>query len=61
MLCNSCGASITTELCPHHTQKSSDDWEWAQNNRAMCDMLHRGIRLKRVPLAERESLTKEVA
>ena len=39
-------------LCAHHAREGGD--RWADNNRCMCDLLHRGRVLPRLPLAERQ-------
>jgi len=39
-------------LCAHHTREGGD--RWAENNRCMCDLLHRGRVPPRLPVAERE-------
>ena len=39
-------------MCAHHVPASGN--AWAENNRLMCDLLHRGRVPPRLPLAERE-------
>jgi len=39
-------------LCAHHAAVVGDGW--AENNRRMCDLLHRGRVLPRLAPAERE-------
>ena len=39
-------------LCAHHTREGGD--RWAENNRCMCDLLHRGRVPPRLPPAERK-------
>jgi len=53
-LCAACGLEIQGDgtLCAHHTLGSDDDW--AENNRLMCDLLHRGRVPPRLAPAERE-------
>jgi hypothetical protein len=53
-LCAACGVEIPGDgtLCAHHATGGRDDW--AENNRRMCDLLHRGCVPPRLPLAERE-------
>lgn len=42
-LCASCGLQLfgETPLCPHHHMIYGD--EWAAWNRAICNLIHRGI------------------
>jgi hypothetical protein len=39
-------------LCPHHHVPETG---WAATNRIMCDFVHRGIVIRRVPVAAREA------
>lgn len=52
-LCAACGIEITGDgmLCAHHTSGGGD--RWAENNRCMCDLLHRDRVPPRLPPAER--------
>jgi hypothetical protein len=52
-LCAACGIELGDGgmLCAHHT--SGGDHRWADNNRCMCDLLHRGRVPLRLPPAER--------
>ena len=51
--CVSCGFTLPDEIaiCPHHHVV---DPAWAQTNRVMCDLLHRGIVPLRLRPRERE-------
>jgi ribosomal protein L24E len=52
--CAVCGLEIIPgrgELCVHHAAASDG---WAENNRRMCDLLHRGRVQPRLLPAERE-------
>src|SRR2546425_244632 len=53
-LCAACGVRIPGDgtLCAHHVPGSCN--HWAENNRLMCDLLHRGRVPSRLPPAERE-------
>ena len=53
-LCAACGVRIPGDgtLCAHHVPGSGN--HWAENNRLMCDLLHRGRVPARLPPAERE-------
>ena len=53
-LCAACGVQIPGDgtLCAHHAPASGD--AWAENNRLMCDLLHRGRIPPRLPPGERE-------
>ena len=53
-LCALCGVGVPRgdTLCAHHTMEGVD--RWAENNRCMCDLLHRGRVPPRLPPAERE-------
>jgi hypothetical protein len=54
-LCAVCGLEIPpggSELCAGHVADTGNGW--AENNRRMCDLLHRGRVPPRVTLAERE-------
>lgn len=53
-LCAACGIEIPRDdlLCAHHAGGARDDW--AENNRRMCDLLHRGRVPLRLPPAERK-------
>ena len=53
-LCAVCGfeISVSDALCAHHTTGGRDDW--AENNRLMCDLLHRGRLPPQLPLPARE-------
>jgi hypothetical protein len=53
--CAVCGLEIIpggSELCARHAADTGDGW--ADNNRRMCDLLHRGRVPPRVTPAERE-------
>ena len=54
-LCAACGVEIPGDrtLCAHHETVGRDDW--AESNRLMCDLLHRGRVPPRLPSAEREN------
>jgi hypothetical protein len=60
-LCASCGSELSdgTSLCRHH--HLSLEVGWAQSNRMVCDLLHRGIQPARVPVPELESEPEAVA
>jgi hypothetical protein len=54
-LCAVCGVEIIPEgmgLCAHHAADTSDGWP--ENNRRMCDLLHRACVPPRLTPAERE-------
>jgi hypothetical protein len=53
-LCAACGVELPDgdALCAHHA--GDDDDGWAENNRRMCDLLHRGGMPPRLLPAERE-------
>ncbi len=53
-LCAACGLEISggDTLCAHHARGDGD--RWAENNRCMCDLLHRGRVPPRLLPAERE-------
>jgi hypothetical protein len=53
-LCALCGLEIRggNMMCAHHARGEDD--RWAENNRCMCDLLHRGRVPPRLPAAERE-------
>jgi len=54
-LCAVCGLEIPrggSELCAGHVADTGNGW--AENNRRMCDLLHRGLVPPRVPPAQRE-------
>lgn len=53
-LCASCGSELSdgTSLCRHH--HLSLEVGWAQSNRMVCDLVHRGIQPARVPVREIE-------
>jgi hypothetical protein len=53
-LCALCGLTINTDagICAHHHCSVGDDWATA--NRLICDFLHRGKVLERLPAQERE-------
>jgi hypothetical protein len=54
-LCAFCGLEIIpggSELCARHAADTGDGW--ADNNRRMCDLLHRGRVPPRLTPAERE-------
>lgn len=45
-VCPSCGLESTAPICPYHL---SAMWEgWATANRIWCDLLHRGVPIKRL-------------
>jgi len=53
-LCALCGVGVPRGdmLCAHHAREGGD--RWAENNRCMCDLLHRGRVPPRLPPAQRE-------
>lgn len=53
-LCASCGSELSdgSSLCRHH-QLPGDD-RWAEGNRILCDLLHRGKEPARLPRDDRE-------
>jgi hypothetical protein len=55
-LCVVCATRLAGEdsLCPHHHNGLDDGW--ALTNRIMCNLLHRGIVVARLPRADRDSL-----
>src|SRR5262245_36347780 len=60
-LCALCGFAIRggDTLCPCHTLEGGD--RWAENNRCMCDLLHRGRVPPRLPPAQRGNELRELA
>lgn len=56
--CALCSVEVRVEvpygdtLCAHHVGEDRD--RWAENNRCMCDLLHRGRVPPRLPPGERE-------
>jgi hypothetical protein len=52
-LCAQCAAEREEEnsLCPHHAHESAGSW--AEANRLLCDWIHRGKPLSRLPPSER--------
>lgn len=53
-LCASCGSELAdgSSLCRHH-QLSGED-RWAEGNRILCDLLHRGKEPRRLARDDRE-------
>lgn len=54
-LCSSCGTELGEghlELCRHHSDSSDLDG-WHLSNRAICNLIHRGIETPRLPIAQR--------
>jgi hypothetical protein len=51
--CAQCGFELNADLalCPHHHMR---DDRWAEWNRVMCDLLHRGRVPARLSAIERE-------
>jgi hypothetical protein len=45
-------------ICPHHLMW---DEQWAESNRIMCDLLHRGKAPPRLPPEDREPVDAIVA
>lgn len=56
-LCAACALEIAAEICPHHL---TVDPGWADGNRILCDLLHRGMVPERLPVEEREPLGSEM-
>jgi hypothetical protein len=54
-LCALCGgdAGLDASLCEYH---SVSDAGWAAGNRALCDFLHRGKPLARLPSDQRDDM-----
>ncbi len=49
--CSSCGCAIASgDFCPWHGEYSDG---WSRDNRAMCDLVHRGILPPTLATAER--------
>jgi hypothetical protein len=59
--CAACGIEIAGDgaLCAYHRGRRGDGW--AENNRCMCDLLHRGRVPPRLPPPDREEQFDEVA
>lgn len=54
-LCPVCGMRVDgEEVCAHHQETATPGW--AETNRIMCDLLHRGRAPRRLPVREREPL-----
>ena len=53
-LCASCGLELSdaSSLCRYHHTGGED--RWAEGNRIVCDLLHRGKEPNRLPREERE-------
>lgn len=53
-LCASCGSELSdgSSLCRHHQLGGED--RWAEGNRILCDLLHRGKEPARLPRDQRE-------
>jgi hypothetical protein len=53
-LCVACGSELTdgSLLCRHHHLGAED--HWAEGNRVLCDLLHRGKEPVRLPKEQRE-------
>ena len=49
-LCALCGFALSDDsaLCTHH-HRAGDDDRWAEGNRILCDLLHRGKDPRRLP------------
>lgn len=60
-LCVVCGGQLGGEvsLCAHHV--SGFEEGWATTNRIMCNLLHRGIVVTRLPETDRDPLDHEDA
>jgi hypothetical protein len=54
MACSLCRADIQdgAGLCPHHV--SAREAGWAEANRIMCDLIHRGREPRRRPPGDRD-------
>lgn len=54
-LCAVCRSELTdgTFLCPHHHLAAED--HWAEGNRVLCALLHRGVTPRRLPMGERDN------
>jgi hypothetical protein len=52
--CAACGSELSDEtfLCRHHYIGAED--HWAEANRILCDLLHRGKEPERLPKEQRE-------
>jgi hypothetical protein len=53
-LCSVCGSELSDRsyLCRHHHLGGED--RWAEGNRILCDLLHRGKEPTRLPKEQRE-------
>lgn len=53
-LCASCGSELSdgSSLCRHHLLSGDD--RWAEGNRILCDLLHRGKAPSRLARDDRE-------
>lgn len=54
MACSLCRADVLdgSGLCPHHIRMR--EASWAEANRIMCDLIHRGKEPRRLPPRDRE-------
>lgn len=52
--CAICGGHAPDGVCGMHYASEPG---WAAENRVLCDFIHRGIPLPRLPVEEREALT----
>lgn len=54
MICPVCGCAVSdSAMCANHTYAQDSEGDWAANNRAMCNYIHRGIIPQRLELPER--------
>lgn len=54
MACPSCGSELGTDaICSYHTASVGVDRSWSDENRVICDLLHRGKEPARLSLQER--------
>jgi hypothetical protein len=53
-LCAVCGSALSDDssICRHHHLAGAD--HWAEGNRILCDLLHRGVQPGRLPKEIRE-------
>lgn len=58
MTCAYCGLPHSAELCAHHG--SAFPPTWAAENRAICDLIHRGKPPARVAWWEREHAAEDI-
>ena len=52
MICPVCGVGTTGDVavCAHHL---AAEYGWAEGNRILCNLLHRGLEPSRLPVLER--------